>query len=365
VISLAHPSLGPAELDAIRAVLDSGQLVSGRWVEELEARVAQLTRCAHAVAVSSGTAALHLALLALDIGPGDEVIVPDFTFPATANVVRIVGATPVLVDIDLATFNLDPTQLDGACAPRTRAIIPVHLFGLPCDMTAVLRVAGEFGLSVIEDAACALGASFDGRPCGSIGTVGCFSYHPRKIVTSGEGGVVVTDDRHLAAEVRTLRNHGFSQSDGSESVLSRPGLNYRMSDIHAALGTIQTQQLGDFLARRREIATWYFDALGDCPGIRLPQRSAQHTYQSFVVLLDPSLDRRRVMENLAVRGIQTTIGTYAVSLQPAYADAGASNHNSRVAARQAMSLPLHIQLTQNDIDQVASALREVVSREIG
>src|SRR5439155_3162485 len=233
-IRLAWPELGEAELAEVAAVLESGQLTMGPKVAELEEGLARACGVEHAVAVSSGTAALHLAALALGIGPGDEVIVPAYTFPATANVVALAGARPVLVDVDPQTLNLDPARL--GVGPKTKAILAVHLFGRPVDWAAL-----PDGVPVIEDAAGALGASWQGRPCGSLGALGCLSFHPRKIVTTGEGGAVTTNDRALADEVRQLRNHGW-RTLGDMPVA---GFNYRISDVLCALGIPQLERLAE------------------------------------------------------------------------------------------------------------------------
>ena len=214
MIRLIIPEIGDEEVQAVSAVLRSGYLVQGKHVEDFEHRVAAFVGVKHAVAVSSGTAALHVALAALDIGPGDDVLVPDFTFPATANVVALLGATPVLVDVDPATFNTTADLLRPAITPRTKAIMPVHLFGQPAEMQPILDLAAEHGLAVVEDAACALGALYHGRPCGSLGQLGCFSFHPRKVITTGEGGMIVTDDDALAERLRLLRNHGMAKHAG-------------------------------------------------------------------------------------------------------------------------------------------------------
>lgn len=362
MIRVASPDLGQRELDGVARVLASGQLVQGKCVEHFEALIAERVGVKHAIAVSSGTAALHLALIALDIEPGDEVILPDFTFPATANVVAQVGASPRLVDVRLDTFNIDPEKIEAAIGPRTRAIIPVHLFGLSADMTAIGGIAKRHKLSMIEDAACALGALHLGRPCGSLGDVGCFSFHPRKVITTGEGGVLTTDDGAIARRLRRLRNHGLEDSGGASRVIE-PGLNYRLTEIQAAIGIAQMERLDEFLEIRRSIAGWYGKALGRFADLTPPRQDSKaedHTFQSFVVLLDPKFSRDAVMSSLRQRGVETAIGTYSVSAQPHYARYRARAPNSRTAYARAFSLPMHARLTESDLETVVEALGQAL-----
>ena len=246
VVRLAVPDTGEAELAAVAAVLATGQLTMGPKVAEFEAGLARACRVEHAVAVSSGTAAIHLALLALGIGPGDEVIVPAYTFPATANAVELCGAGAVLVDVDPATFNTTPDLVEAAVTPRTRAVLGVHLFGRPLDWQGL--EAAVPGVALVEDAAGALGALCRGRPCGSLGVLGCLSFHPRKIVTTGEGGAVTTGSAELADAVRRLRHHGIVTHGDFD--IPQPGLNYRLSDVLCALGIPQLARLEELLRAR-------------------------------------------------------------------------------------------------------------------
>lgn len=363
MIRLGSPMFGDEAVASVARVIESGQLVQGECVAELEGLVAESCGTRHALAVSSGTAALHLALLALEIGPGDEVIVPDYTYPATANVVEIVGATPVLVDIDPATMNLSVSSLDSLVSDATRAIMPVHLFGLPCEMGAVLEVANQHGISVIEDAACALGATLGGRAAGSLGTIGCFSLHPRKVISTGEGGLLVTDDDHLADRLRALRSHGLVVKSDGRMELERPGLNYRMTDFQGALGVEQMGRLGEFISKRRDLATRYREELRGVERIRLPSDGEEHVYQSFVLMLDEEVSRDDVVAKLAGRDVQTTLGTYSLSLQPFYrrhagADACVSG---REAQLRSLSLPMHVHLTDSDVEVVCRELRNALS----
>lgn len=363
MIRLTIPEVGDEEIQAVTAVLRSGFLVQGERVQEFERLVAEYTGVKHAVAVSSGTAALHLALLALKVGPGDEVIVPDFTFPATANVVELVGARPVFVDIDLATFNIDVTQLRLAITARTKAIMPVHLFGQSAHMNPILQTAQEYGLFVIEDAACALGAEYHGSKCGAIGHVGCFSFHPRKIITTGEGGMVVTDDDCVAERVRQLRNHGLVTRDGNYH-FELAGFNYRMTDFQGALGVVQMGRLERIIARRTQLARLYDQMLTGIASIGCPRTldGVRHTWQSYVVLLTEDMERDSLLRTLKAQGIEATIGTYAVSAQPHYAKLARAFPNSYQAYKRGLCLPLHTQMSEEDVEDVVGHLQAITTR---
>jgi perosamine synthetase len=351
VVRLAFPDLGEEELAEIREVLASGQLTMGPKVAEFEALVAAAAGTAHAVAVSSGTAALHLAVLALGLGPGDEVLVPAYTFPATGNVVALCGATPVLVDVDPVTMNMDPAAAAARVTPRTKAVLAVHLFGRPAPLEAYPR------LPVIEDAAGALGAARAGRPCGSLGVLGCFSFHPRKIVTTGEGGAVSTEDGALAERVRSLRHHGWSPSDRYDD-MPRPAFNYRLADVLCALGIPQLRRLGDLHAAYERIAAGYAERLAHLD-LTLPSTDPgdRHGLQAYVVQVDR---RDEVLAGLRAQGIQCQIGTYALHRLGAYRDQG-SFPGADAAFERALALPLHPRLGDSELDRVADALDKLVS----
>ena len=344
-IRLAWPDVGAAELAEVADVLATGQLTMGPKVPELEVEVARACEVEHAVAVSSGTAALHLAVLALGIGPGDEVIVPAYTFPATANVVALVGAKPVLVDVDPATMNIDPDRV--RVTSRTKAILAVHLFGRPARLEELPEVP------VIEDAAGALGARRGGRACGGLGALGCLSFHPRKIVTTGEGGAVTTNDQALAEAVREGRHHGWRGHDMPE-----PGLNYRLSDILCAVGIPQLRRLDELLAVRARLAAAYEERLAHLP-LLLPHADEGdvHGWQAYVVQVDR---RDEVLAQLREQGIEAQIGTYALQRLGAYRDHGEFPGADR-AFERALALPLHSRLEHTDLDRVADALDKVVS----
>ncbi|MBI5799183.1 MAG: DegT/DnrJ/EryC1/StrS family aminotransferase [Verrucomicrobia bacterium] len=361
MIRLAAPELGPEELQAVAEVLASGQLVQGARVREFEERVASVVGTPHAIAVSSGTAALHLAVLALGIGPGDEVIVPDFTWPGCANVVELAGARAVLADIDPRTYNLAPAVLPALISPRTKAIMAVHLFGLPADMSPIMKLARDRGIPVIEDAACALGSTYQGRPCGGLDRIGCFSFHPRKILTTGEGGMLTTHDGALAERLRALRNHGLV-AEGKYGRFTSAGLNLRLTEFQAAIGIAQMARLPAMVARRRELAAALLVQLAGCPGVQLPVEPDGHltNWQSFVVTIADGLDRDAVRDALRSRDIEATIGTHAISAQPAYTGREACPNSLR-AYRQSLTLPLHPRMTDADVSTVASAVRNILS----
>ena len=345
-IRLAWPDVGQAELDAVAEVIADGQLTMGPRVAEFEAELARATETVHAVAVSSGTAALHVAVLALGLEPGDEVIVPAYTFPATANVVELAGLRTKLVDVDPQTMNFDPAQIEAG--PRTKAILAVHLFGRPARLEEL-----PDGLTVLEDAAGALGASRAGRACGSLGVAACFSFHPRKIVTTGEGGAVTTNDERFAERMRSFRHHGWHDDD-----MPAAGLNYRLSDLLCAIGTAQMRRLDELYAARARVAAGYAERLRDA-NVVLPvvDEGDVHGWQAYVVQVDR---RDEVLAALRAQGIEAQIGTYALPLLSAYRDQGffpGATH----AYEHALALPLHSRLSEADLDRVAEALDKLVS----
>jgi dTDP-4-amino-4,6-dideoxygalactose transaminase len=334
-------------LAEVRAVLDSGALTMGPKVEELEELVAAACGVQDAVAVSNGTAALHLAVLALGIGEGDEVIVPAYTFPATASVVRLAGATPVLVDVDPETFNLDVGKVYDAVTPRTKAVLAVHLFGRPLDWEE-LQSAVPPELVLLEDAAGALGAKWRGMPCGGLGAAGCLSFHPRKIVTTGEGGAVTTNDAELAASVRRLRHHGIDAAGD----IGEPSTNYRLADILCAVGIPQLRRLDELHAERARIAESYTERLSDLVDVPAPDEGDTHGWQAYVIRLER---RREAMEALRGEGIEVQIGTYALHHFSAYRDQGPFP-GADAAFERALALPLHSRLTESDLDRVAEGI---------
>jgi perosamine synthetase len=340
--------VGQPELDEVAGVLESGMLTMGPKVGEFERLLGDACEVEHALAVTSGTAALHLAVLALGLQPGDEVLVPAYTFPATANVVELAGLKPVLVDVDPETMNIDPARVE--VGPRTRAVLAVHLFGRPAPLDDL-----PDGLLVLEDAAGALGARYRGRACGGLGLLGCLSFHPRKIVTTGEGGAVTTNDAAVAEEVATFRNHGWRSLAPPD--MPAPGLNYRLSDILCAVGIPQLRRLDELLETRTRIADGYSERLRHLP-VLLPRADEGdvHGWQAYVLQVD---ERDRILGALREQGIEAQIGTYALHALGAYRDQGDFPGASRVFER-ALALPFHTRLTEDDLDRVAAALDMLV-----
>jgi dTDP-4-amino-4,6-dideoxygalactose transaminase len=347
-IRLGRPDVGGAELAEVAEVLESGMLTMGAKVEEFEAEIARACEVTYALAVSSGTAALHLAVLAFGLEPGDEVLVPAYTFPATANVVALAGLRPVLVDVDPETMNIDPARIDVRA--RTKLLLGVHLFGRPLPLHELPD------LPLLEDAAGALGARYRGRACGGLGVAGCLSFHPRKIVTTGEGGAVTTSDEAIADAVRQVRNHGWRSLVPPD--LPVPGLNYRLSDILCAVGIPQARRLDELHRERSRIAAGYAERLAHLP-VLLPaaDEGDVHGWQAYVIQVD---DRDRVLAELRAQEIEAQIGTYSLPLLGAYRDQGAFPGARRVFER-ALALPFHTRLSAGELDRVAEALDKLVS----
>lgn len=349
-IRLAWPDVGHEEAQAVAEVLESGSLTMGPKVDEFERELALACEVEHVVAVSSGTAALHLAVLALGLQPSDEVIVPAFTFPATANAVVLSGARPRLVDVDPETMNMDVECVADAIGPRTRAVLAVHLFGRPLDWDALRAVVLE-RVAVIEDAAGALGARSRGRACGSLAVMGCLSFHPRKIVTTGEGGAVTTHEASLADAVRRARHHGIEPRGDFD--IRMPGTNYRLSDILCAVGIPQVRRLGELHAARERVAAAYTERLEGVVGTPRAADGDVHGWQAYVVRLGR---RDEALRALREQGVEAQIGTYALHRLAAYRDQGPFP-GADAAYEQALALPFHTRLTESELDRVAHALR--------
>jgi len=365
-IPLMVPDIRQEDIDAVAEVLRSGMLVQGTRVEELEKTFTRLVGVNHAIAVSNGTASLHLALLALGIGKGDEVIVPAFSFIATANVVELVGAKPVFVDIELETFNIDNKQIEKAITPRTIAIMPVHEFGMACNISEICQLAKKHGLKVIEDAACALGAIENDRFTGSFGDIGSFSFHPRKAITSGEGGMITTNDDELARKIRALRNHGMETRDGKvEFVLA--GFNYRMTDFQAALLSSQFHRFQTILEYKQTLAELYLDELKDLDWILMPKtpQNKRHSWQSFHIVLSDQINRDRVIHKLKEKGVGTNLGGQCMPYQTYYIDKYGYNcldlfPNSMKSFAQGLVLPLYPMLTKDMILSIVYNIKSLL-----
>lgn len=369
-IPIARPLFDDEEKRRVAAVLDSGWVTQGPVVAEFEERFAAYVGARHAVATTSCTTALHAALALAGVGPGDEVVVPSLSFIATANAVVHCGAEPVFADVDAATCNLDPERLEEALSPRTRAVVPVHQMGLPADVDAIRALAGERGLAVVEDAACAAGSERRGARVGGGDATACFSFHPRKVITTGEGGMVTTADADLAARLRRFRHHGMDVSDLERHRASgvvvegypEVGYNYRMTDLQAAVGIAQLEKLPRIVAERRRLAARYDAALAGARGIRVPTPPAQvlHNYQSYWVEITPesALGRDAVMARLLERGIATRRGIMASHLEPCHRRRRGADRlpvTERLAAR-ALLLPIYPGLADAEQDRVIEAL---------
>lgn len=373
-IPVMVPHLGEEEAQAAAEAVRSGWVAQGPRVARFEQEFASLVGADHGVAVSSCTAALHLALVLLDVRPGDEVIVPSFSFIATANAVRYVGATPVFADVDLATGNVTVQTVDAVRTPRTRAVIAVHQGGVPFDVAALRDAAARWGVPLVEDAACAAGSTAYGRPVGAGATVAAWSFHPRKLLTTGEGGMLTVDDPQWAARLRRLREHGMNVSAADRHRSAQPVLesyletafNYRMTDIQAAVGLVQLGRLTDLVAQRRALAARYHELLADVDGL-VPVRDPAHgetNYQAFWVRIDREYgtDRDEVLAELAAAGVSARRGIMAAHLEPAYADMTPPPLPvTERLTRDSLILPLHHALTESDQDHVVGVLRKLAA----
>ncbi|MGB9331588.1 MAG: DegT/DnrJ/EryC1/StrS family aminotransferase [Steroidobacteraceae bacterium] len=373
-IAISLPSTGEEEWQACREPLLSGWLTQGPKVAAFEKAFAERHQVGHAIAVSSCTTGLHLALAGIGVGPGDEVIVPAFTWVATANAVLYCGATPVFADVDRVTYNVDLDAVARKLTRKTRAVIAVHLFGRCIDMDA-LRALLPDHVALIEDAACASGSAWKGRPVGGLGDVAAFSFHPRKSVTTGEGGMVTTNNAELAHRIDQMRNHGASISEEQRHNGPRPyllpefdllGYNYRMTDLQGAVGLVQLRKLDTFIDERARWAAWYREALGGLDWLRLPDepRSMRHGWQAFVTYVDPvraPAARNDIMQRLEQQGVATRPGTHAVHMLAYYKnrfslDAG-DFPGARDCANQTMAIPLHNRMSADDYDYVVACMR--------
>ncbi len=363
---LVSPYITEPDIEAVVKVLRSGLLVQGENVSAFEREVADYLQVKNVVAVSSGTASLHLALIALGISVGDEVIVPAFSYVATANVVEIVGATCVFVDVEKDTFNIDVSQIEQAITPRTKAIIPVHEFGLACDISDLMKLARKHNLFVIEDSACALGAIENRKFVGTFGDVGSFSLHPRKVITSGEGGLLTTHDDELAIRFRVLRNHGIEMRDGKMDFVAA-GFNYRMTEFQAALVRGQFSRLQEIIAWKNDLAEIYFELLKDVPAISLSAlpKNKNHTWQTFHTVLSENINRDNFILKMKEKGIGTNYGAQCIPYQSFYQgkyklDCENLFPNALRLYRKGLVLPLYKKLKKQDIKIISSTLKELL-----
>ncbi|EKE00955.1 MAG: hypothetical protein ACD_21C00250G0028 [uncultured bacterium] len=376
-IPIAIPSLGDEEWQAIREPLLSGWLTQGPKVAQFEKDFAKMHLVNHAIAVTSCTTGLHLALKALGVGPGDEVIVPAFTWIATANAALYCGATPIFCDVDRTTFNIKVEDITSKITERTKAIIPVHLFGLCADIDTIRAIIPPH-VKILEDAACAAGASYKNRSAGSLGDIAAFSFHPRKSITTGEGGMVTTNDKELAHLSETMRNHGAEIPEEVRHHSTKPyllpdfkmlGFNYRMTDLQAAVGLVQLKKLRAFIAERQIWANYYRDNLKNVPWLKpqaTPDYITQPAWQAYVCYVDPEkspLPRNNIMDILQQKGIATRPGTHAVHMLSFYKekyDIHPDDYPGAKACDQnTMAIPLHNKMVKEDFDYVIEALHAI------
>lgn len=373
MIQISQPSTGDEEWRAVREPLATGWLTQGPKVAEFEKRFAARHQVKHALAATSCTTALHLILAAMEIGPGDEVIVPAFTWVATANVVVYCGATPVFADVDRATYNVDPREVARKITPRTKAVIAVHLFGLCADIDAIAEAAP--GIPIIEDAACAAGSAYKNRPAGTLGFAAAFSFHPRKSITTGEGGMVATNDDALAERINMLRNHGASVSEEQRHLGPRPylmaefnllGFNYRMTDLQGAVGLVQLGKLDRFIDERQKWAEFYWRELAEVGWLHLPSvpEASRHGWQAFVGYVDQAkspMSRNDMMERLQTAGISTRPGTHAVHMLGYYREKHRSQPDDCPVARDcdgcSIAIPLHNRMSEEDYRYVVQHIK--------
>ncbi|MES2949215.1 MAG: DegT/DnrJ/EryC1/StrS family aminotransferase [Pseudomonadota bacterium] len=369
-MQIAAPKFDEEEVEKVRECLASGWVTQGPMVQQFEQMIGARHESIYALATTSCTAALHLATMALELQPGDEVIVPAFTWVTSAHCAEYVGAKAVFADIDLTTFNLDPIAVEAAITPRTKAIVAVHLFGKAAPMREILEIANRHNLRVIEDAACAIGTHYEGRPIGAMGDIGCFSFHPRKVITTGEGGMLTTNDPKLAERLKCFRNHGATGpafgADASKpytmSTFDLLGYNLRLSDIQAAVGIAQVGKLDQLLAERRRLALLYSELFSDIDELVLPSDDRGHTYQSYVVRLKSGAKpiRNSIMEALAAKNIQTRPGTHAVHrlgyYVNKYSTAAQDFPNACIAEDSSITLPIFPNMTD---EQVAYVVKQI------
>jgi len=361
MIPIAKPIIDEDEISAVVAVLKSGIIAQGKKVEEFEGAFAEFIGAKYAIAVNSGTAALHIALLAHGIGEGDEVITSPFTFIATANSILFTGAKPVFADIEEETFNIAPDSIAGKITPRTKAIMPVHLYGQPCDMRRIMRIAQEHGLIIIEDACQAHGAEYEGKKVGSFGT-GCFSFYPTKNMATGEGGMITTNDKNIAQKARMIRSHGQRKRYLHEIL----GYNYRMTDIGAAIGLCQLGKLEQFNNKRIGNTELLTGRLSGIKGLIPPsiKSNTKHVFHQYTVRItqDFGISRDELRRKLMDKGVGTEIYyPLPIHKQPLYQNLGYNDHlpNSEKAAREVLSLPVHPSLTKEDLENVVRAIQGI------
>jgi len=364
-IPLIKPYITAEVKDKVLEVLDSGHLTEGPVTHELEAAFKNYVDCAHAIAVTSCTTGLELALRALGAGPGDEVIVPDYTYPATAAVVNIVGSTSVIVDVDRDTMLIGYDALENAITKKTKAIIPVSIFGNPLNYERLNLIKNKYKVKIIEDAACSIGATFQNKKVGTFADISVFSLHPRKFITTGEGGLITTCNDEWARWMNSYKHFGMGETTSrAETRFERIGTNYKLSNLQSAIGVVQMRSIEALLAKRRELAANYVRLLKDCPSVKIPGTTDQgeHSYQSFCVFIK---SRDEVIKKMKEKGVETQIGTYSLHMHQAFND----NPNcrivgemkgSRCAFEHCLTLPLYHEMTEREQQYVVEQLIKLV-----
>jgi perosamine synthetase len=360
-INISTPALAREEMEAVQCVLQSGRLAQGPKVEEFEALFASYIGTKYAIATNSGTAALHIALLASGIGHGDEVIATPFSFIATANAILFCGAKPVFVDINKDTFCIDPGSVRAKITSKTEAVLPVHLYGQPCDMKEIVKICREHNLILIEDACQAHGAEYQGKKVGSFG-IGCFSFYPTKNMTTGEGGMIVTDDSRIAERARMIRNHGQKEKYAHQVL----GYNYRMTDIAAAIGICQLRKLDDFNRQRIKHARFLTEKLGKIRGLIAPSVApdVRHVFHQFTIRVtgDCVMSRDELKQRLKDKGIMTDIYyPLPIHKQPLYKELGYNDNlpNADKACEEVLSLPVHPLLTEEELEYIVETIKNI------
>ncbi len=366
-IALAQPEIDESDIEAVVEVLRSGRLALGPKAEEFERLIADYVGVRHAVAVSSGTAALHLIVRALGIGPGDEVLVPSFTFAASVNAIIYEEATPVFVDIDPETYCLDPADLERKVSRRTKAVMVVDVFGHPAEWDAILEIAARHGLKVIDDSCEAIGAEYKGKKIGQFGDAAAFAFYPNKQITTGEGGVIVTGDAEIARLCRSMRNQGRGEM-GAWLHHERLGYNYRMDEMSAALGVSQLKRIEGFLAKREQVAGWYAERLKELGRVRPPvvRPYVRMSWFVYVVTLAEGIDRDAVMRRLEEEGVPCRAYFSPVHLQPYIRERFGTREGmlpvTESVARRTIALPFHSGMTPDDVECVVEALKRAVAQ---
>lgn len=364
-IKLIEPVVGEEEFQAIKSVLESGWLTEGPMTRKFETKFSDFVGSKHAVATSNCTTALELALRILDIKPGDEVIVPDFTHPATGSIVVWVGAKPVLVDVDLFSYNIDANEVEKAITKKTRCIIPVSWGGNPLNMQPLKKLKEEHDLFIVEDAACSIGAEYHGQKTGTMADITCFSFHPRKVITTGEGGMITTDSDEYAEKARSLKKFGVKSVDGDSKFVFH-GTNYKLSDVLGAIGVKQMDKVKAIINKRIELANTYTELLKDVDLIRTPkvEKNVKHTYQTYAAYVKKDGIRDILIVELKERGVETQIGTYALHMQPSFSRTRRISKLARAEKlyRNLLALPMCHSMTRTDQEYVVSEIKRTLKK---